>query len=688
MTLRRAAAGVLLLLVTASVATAQAPDSRRRLLDVPFYAQAPLQCGSAALAMVLRYWGHPTAVPADFADLVDEGAGGIRAADLTSSAGRQGWQAHALRAPAAGALDLLASHLARGRPVIALIDDGAPVLHYVVVVGMTDEQVLIHDPAGAPYAEIPIDQFGARWQRASNWMLLVLPPSGSDGMPLARADRADVESTSLTSRADPLRRCDAMVTQGVALAASDRSAAESALLLAVSRCPEEPAGYRELSGLRLLERRWPESVALAEAALARDSADPYAIDLLAVGRLALGDRVGALQAWSLKGGLTIDSIRITGLRRTRQPVVMGLAGVEPGQRLTASRMDWLTRRLEELPTAGRQLARYTTTGTERAVLDLAATERRVLPTDFVGLATIAGEALLTRTIRVNVAAPLRHGDLWQPAFRWPDKWRRVGLDLSLPLGQRAPGVVSVEMFEERQTYQLPVGDTTRTETRRRFAGSWADWVAAPIRVEAGASSDRYDGERHFSVFTAAILRLAGDRIAARARAERWMGSDVRDGFAAVATSVDWRSHTRAGESVWTARAGWSNVSDAAPLAVWPGAGAMLDRTTLLRGRRLVASDVVAGPVFGRQLAYFTVERHDPLISHSLGTVSLATFVDTARAWKRLDRSDPSDLHIDVGAGLRAAQTGDDNVLRVDIGVGLRDGNVRVSAGYVTGWGRP
>ena len=684
---RRVAAATLLFLTAVRVASGQAPDAARVLLDVPYYAQAPLQCGAAALAMVLRYWGHSTVVPADFADLVDESAGGISTADITVSAGREGWQAHALRAPAGEPLDVLASHVARGRPVIALIDDDAPVLHYVVVVGLTDDHVLMHDPASAPYTEITTAEFEARWQRASNWMLVVLPPGGGAGDEVAIASIAAAPGVDRLA-ASPWEGCRAIVTRGVELAASDRSAAETALLDAVSRCPDEAAGYRELSGLRLLERRWPESVAMAEAALAREPDDAHAIDLLAAGRFALGDRLGALQAWSLRGGLTIDSIGVAGLRRTRQPIVNGLVGVEPGERLTGSRMIRLGRRLEELPTATRHDARYTTVGADRAALELTAAERRLLPTDLVGLAGVATEAALTRTIRVNVAAPFRRGDLWQPSFRWPGEWRRLGLDVDLPLGQQGPGILRVEMFGEHQTYRPVADGATFVEDRRRVAASWADWVASPVRVEIGGGSDRFDGERHLSLFAGTIVRVAGDRLAARVRAERWTGNDVRDGFTTLDTSVDWRSNTRTDVPVWTARAGWSLASSAAPLALWPGAGSQLDRTTLLRAHRLVVSDVVTGGVLGRRLTYLSVERHDPIVSTSLGRLALATFVDAAQARQRLTLPGPSEVHVDVGAGLRAAQAGDDNVLRLDLAVGLRDGRVRVSAGYVTRWGRP
>src|SRR5690606_41259763 len=118
------------------------------------------------------------------------------------------------------------------------------------------------------------------------------------------------------------------------------------------------------------------------------------------------------------------------------------------------------------------------------------------------------------------------------------------------------------------------------------------------------------------------------------------------------------------------------------------AGSRLDRAALLRGRRLVVSDGATGGGLGRRLTYLSVERHDPLVSASLGRLALATFVDAAQARQRLTLPGPSEVHVDVGAGLRAAQAGDDTVIRLDLAVGLRDGRMRVSAGSVTRWGRP
>src|SRR5690606_39035738 len=88
---RSVTAGLLLSVLTLAPASAAQPAAAGVLLDITYYAQAPLHCGAAALAMVLRYWGHPSAVPADFSPLVDPAAGGITTTALATAAEDRGW---------------------------------------------------------------------------------------------------------------------------------------------------------------------------------------------------------------------------------------------------------------------------------------------------------------------------------------------------------------------------------------------------------------------------------------------------------------------------------------------------------------------------------------------------------------------------------------------------------------------
>ncbi|MCC7044006.1 MAG: BamA/TamA family outer membrane protein, partial [Acidobacteria bacterium] len=377
-----------------------------------------------------------------------------------------------------------------------------------------------------------------------------------------------------------------------------------------------------------------------------------------------------------------------GLRRTPQPIVTSLAGLRPGQRLTANAFTRAARRLEEFPSASRASLNYTPVADGRVSMTAVVNERPVVPSGLVDWGSVAVDAAITKTIRVDLAAPFSQGDLWEPSFRWPRERRRIALDLALPVPGGRPGLLHVDTFWERQTYARPLTATGRSEEiRRRIGAKYSDWLFSTVRVEVGAAADRFDSQRYLALLGGATARAWRDHIATHVRVEHWLspGND-RPAHSTMDAAVDWRSTTEGDRPRWTARIGAAMASHDAPLALWPGAGSR-DRTAVLRGRRLVSQHVVSGEVFGRRLLFASAERQHPVWRPRQGLVSLAGFMDAAKAWDRLDGQPDSRLHVDVGVGLRLAQPGGASQIRVDWGVGLRDGRMRVSAGYVTGWGR-
>ena len=141
------------------LATAGSSPQARPLLDVPFVAQTPELCGGAAVSMVMRYWGARDIVPEDFQTLVVQSERGIPTRDLTEAVRGRRWQAIIGPADAAAAWTTLQDDVNRGRPVIALIEVSANTYHYVVVVGLTTDVVVLHDPARAPFQVISRDAF-------------------------------------------------------------------------------------------------------------------------------------------------------------------------------------------------------------------------------------------------------------------------------------------------------------------------------------------------------------------------------------------------------------------------------------------------------------------------------------------------------------------------------------------------
>jgi hypothetical protein len=705
---RRSLLGALVVLLALGggatrVAAGTPPQVRQgALIDMPYFAQTPLLCGGAALAMVLRYWGATAVVPDDFRSLIDQAAGGITTSRLAGAARARGWQVFAASAPASSPIDALAAHVGHGRPVVALIQERPGVDHYVVVVGVTASDVVVHDPAREPYRVLPREDFDRRWQTSARWMLLVLPgedspratvPTAGAGAAtgVTEAARTAVDlpagTASLTGN-ESVTPCDALVTQGVVTARADHATAERVLRSAVALCPERAGGYRELAGLRFVQQRWGESITFAEQAVAREPGDRHAWQLLATSRFLDGEPIAALRAWNAIDELTVDTISVDGLRRTPQPVVTAQAGLRPGQRLTADGFTRATRRLEEFPSASRSSLTYTPVPGGRASVATVVNERRILPSGLVGWGGVAVDAAITKKIRVDIAAPFAQGELWQPSFRWPRERRRVALDVSLPVPNGWPGLIHVETFWERQTYARQFTETgTSEEIRRRIGASYSDWMADKIRVEFGVAADRLDNQRYVALAAGVTSRLWRDHFATHVRIEHWLPpGDDRPGHSTIDAAIDWRSTTQAEGPRWTTRVGAAVASTEAPLALWPGAGSS-DRSALLRGRRLVSQHVLSGEVFGRRVAFASAEHQRPVWRSPRGTVAVAGFVDAAKAWDRLDGLADSRLHVDVGTGLRLAQTGDSSQIRLDWGIGLRDGRMRLTAGYVTSWGR-
>lgn len=142
---------------------------------VPFFAQDELQCGPAALAMVLNWSGVPLQ-PADLtAEVYTPGLKGSLQSALIASARRHGRVAY----PITGSEALLAE-LSAGNPAIVLVNLSFfwyPKWHYAVVIGYDQQQgeVILH--SGLTAREILNSRvFMNIWRRSEYWGLLVLPP--------------------------------------------------------------------------------------------------------------------------------------------------------------------------------------------------------------------------------------------------------------------------------------------------------------------------------------------------------------------------------------------------------------------------------------------------------------------------------------------------------------------------------
>jgi hypothetical protein len=670
------------------------------LLDVPYVSQTPELCGGAAVAMVLRYWGARDVFPQDFARLVATGDQGILTSALASSVRDRGWQAVVVPADDATARARIRSEIDRGRPLIALIEVGPRTYHYVVIVGSTDHEVVVHDPARAPFRVLGWADFDRAWAATGRWTMLVLPPGGlRSGGEVARVAPASSAGPAVHSDATP---CAGLVDRAVQLAlAGDRDGAEQGLVAATRLCPNDPASWRELAGLRFSQARWSEAqdLALSAARLAPD--DAYLWQLVASSRYLLGDVMGALDAWNRTGEPRIDGIDIHGAERTRHPVVVRATAFEPRQVLTREAFGRALRRLRDLPVVSNAQMGYTPIDGGFAKVGVVITERKVAPAGWRTFAILGARAGLLHELRVDVAGPLGAGELVRGAWRWSAGRPRVALGVSLPAPPGLPGVLSIEGSWERQSYDAtPASDavTLVREERRRVGLQVADWPSSWFRWQAGGGLDRLrqytdpdthrpDARDYLALDGTLDVRLAGDRLALAASGGWWAPFAGGDRFRTGGLLAAWRSTAEAARPLWSAVTEIGMASGVAPLALWSGAGTGQGRSGLLRAHKLINGGVLTGPVFGRGVARGSLEYARPVGHKFAGALSIAGFVDAARAWHRLTGLGASPLYVDAGVGVRLHAPGPNGAIRIDLARGLRGGGTTLSASWGGAWPR-
>ena len=552
------------------------------LLDVPYVPQSGELCGGAALAMVLRYWGKSGVLAEDFAPLAEPGAGGIRTGALVRWVEAHGWSA--LRLP--GAPAEVESHLARGRPVIALIRTGSGSYHYVVLVAWANGWVILHDPNVGPFRTVREGEFETAWSGSDDWALVVLPP------PAPRVPaRPDSGGVDLPPRVIP-DGCGALVDAGVLLAREgDIAEAELKLVAAQSLCPDSASPLRERAGLRFRAEDWEGAGRLAEEALALDPGDAHSWRLLAGSRFLAGDVEGALTAWNHLSEPRIDLTHIDGLNRIRYSAVAGQLALPPGRLLTPQAFLQARRRLAELPSQSDFRLSLRPLPDGRAQVDVSVLERPPLFGGFWDAGNLGIRALLDREITFDVVSPTGNGELWSAGWRWQRQRPRVALDLAVPGAGGRPGIWHVAGFWERQTYAYPgfagSGGAARSrsiqEERRRTALSISDWIGPNFRLEVGSALDEWVGRgSHLSLEGSVETRWARDRLALGARGARWISLADGAPFGAGGLSLTWCSDGLGRREGWQGGLEVSAATREAPLALWSGAGTGSGRTPLLR----------------------------------------------------------------------------------------------------------
>ncbi len=669
------------------------------VLDVPYLPQAPALCGGAAAAMVIRYWLGDGPEPEAFSPLVEETAGGIRTTRLVDDLRRRGYRVR----PLPGGLADLRTHVDSGRPVVALLEVAPDRFHYVVVVSVVPEGILLHDPARAPYRFLPAEEFVRRWSAADSWAMLLLPEGDEgDATPGAAPDtvaeaRRDTAPRRRGEEA-PGRRprsggpdrgvCSGMVDRGVDWAGEGRlREAEGVLEAAAARCPREPAPWRELAGVRFRLERWEEAGEAARRALALAPEDAHALRILAGSRYLLDDLDGALRAWNRLGEPAVGSPRVFGLQRIGYRSLMGHLGLPARGLLTPELLRRSRRRAESMPGLSASRLWYRPPpGDPRAGLRVAVVERPRFPPSAAGILGWGLRSLGARRIELDAAGPAELA--WSAAARPWGPRPEAALEVSVPGLFGVPGAWSVGGSWERERYAAGPTDAAAAIHEERFAArlGWSRWAGADVRVGLGAGLYRWPGRGRSGALDGSLeWRAPTDRVSVSARTTGWTGPGEGPSFARWGAALAARSSAGRQGLVARGRLTYEATMPEAPPSEWPGAGAGVARPTLLRAHPLLTDGTVRGEAFGRRLASAGVGVDLWRTGPGPLRVGLGGFADVAKAWSRPGGAGPSALHVDVGLGLRASVGEGGGTVRLNLARGLRDGETAVTVGWSRPW---
>lgn len=533
--------------------------------------------------MVERFWGRRGVYPADYADLVRPQEGGIRTGDLVSALEGRGMDVRVYEGDAPSAL----GRLEEGLPVLALIESGDVLYHYVVLTGVGPDHVLVHDPNHGPDRRYDLDRFMDLWAPTEHWAVVATPggawfdmePSGG------AVDRPSDDDAPL----------------------DDRLAVAVRLL---------EAGQSE-EAMEVARRVLADALDLAE----RVESDAWRV--LATARWLDGDADGALAAWNEAGEPRVDLIHLSGLESTRRPVVHEHLGLDYGRLLTPGDLARARRRLEQLPTVQLSQLAYQPAADGSVEVVGAVLEYPRFP-GLLGLAGPAARGLFSGRTALAVGPLLGVGERWQAAAEWNEAEARAQLDVAAPVSD---GVLRVSGGWLRERASI---DGAPIVTARRLRGglSWERWATGWLRTDVAGGLERWNGnERLGTLSVGAGLRHPGhERLHLDLGAEGWAGADRRVARLRARAKVEVPG-LAPGE--WRLVTGASHTSADAPVFLWEGAGPGGTRDPLLRSHPLVSDEAIDGPAFAPTLVHATIERTLTLRVGPL-TATAGPFLDVVR----------------------------------------------------------
>jgi hypothetical protein len=581
--------------------------------------------------MVLRYAGARGIYARDFRSLVRENEGGIFTSELTQAVRAAGWEVLAGDSDVAG----LHRELSLGRPVVVLLAEGpasslpgAPIgYHYVVVVGWSRGGVRIHDPARGAGVSLSEERFAQRWDAAGRWALSVVGQARGSSAPAERPEEiAFSQARSLASTADEPRSVEVTT-----------AAAADSLLARASD------SFRA--------SRWVEAAALARAATRSGLADERAWSLFATSSYLAGDTRPALWAWNRVGEPRLDLVRVTGLERTRQPVVHRLMGLRPGEVLIGSDLERARRRLELLPSARSSSLTYRVLPGGLAEVEASVLEPTLLPNDRLAAAALLARAVVESELEVGIASPSGGGEAATLALGWSRAQSLARTELAAPAFLGAPGIARLEAGWTSERHRIASDEEIVREARTHASLVLTDWASGWLAWEVGGGVERFErAELSPTLRLGARAADPSGRVDLIARADRSLG-----GGSLGYQSGSLLAHVRAlpTRSRWSlgARALLAGVDTDAPRLAWPGAGVGRVREGLLRAHPLTRDGALEGETLAPRMINGSIELERSLVDVGLGRLAVAGFADAARFAGAPSTADAGTF-LDGGVGVR------------------------------------
>jgi predicted double-glycine peptidase len=419
-------------------------------LDVPFVPQREDGCGAASIAMVMQYWvRHNPDLNAAAADsdliyklLTPTRRRGVSGQALKDYVQKNGFKAFIID----GEFNDLEQHLAKGRPVVACLAPRGPrsPLHYVVVVGATNDAVLFHDPVRGKLTREDRAQFLQEWKVTKNWMLLAVPNRAAEATAIAaevKAQPADLE-----------------LNRGLELAKTGKlDEAEQVFREGQRAFSSDPRFGLELAGVAYRRKATNTAKKELRTSLHLDPSNAYGNEFLGSLYLLDGNLHAALKYWNRIDKPLIQDVRfdpvpsLDPLLRDRSLEISG------GQVLTRDRLRATETNLDRLRVFANYRFDLAPRADQRFDLTVVAREKSPPMKHWIGrLLPIAG-GLPFRTVPIDIQSS--HSAIQFGFFgRWDPNKRRVGLSFSAPLNlnprmrYRLSADARDERWDFRRTY--------------------------------------------------------------------------------------------------------------------------------------------------------------------------------------------------------------------------------------------